>query len=137
VQRSVGDSARYDVFSWRRRRRPAMRLAALHVLLGLKSEGVEPTLILWALVRELRGLWQAQERDRLRSNSAQRLESGGEALAACAIARTARCPCALARSGQRHGQDHQGAGAGDAWTALTGSPAAWPALCKPRWIQAG
>ncbi len=40
---------------------------ALHVLLGLKSEGVEPTLILWALVRELRGLWQARERGRLRS----------------------------------------------------------------------
>src|SRR5260370_25136244 len=41
----------------------------MRVLLGLKSEGVEPTLILWALVRELRGLWQARERDRLRSNA--------------------------------------------------------------------
>jgi DNA polymerase III subunit delta len=49
-----------------RRRPPAMR-RALRVLLGLKSEGVEPTLILWALVRELRGLWQARERERLRS----------------------------------------------------------------------
>ena len=47
-----------------------MRARALRILLGLKSEGVEPTLILWALVRELRGLWQARERERLRSQSA-------------------------------------------------------------------
>ena len=50
---------------------------ALRVLLGLKSEGVEPTLILWALVRELRGLWQAREREPAALHSArQRLEPG-------------------------------------------------------------
>src|SRR6266403_1577774 len=67
VLRSVGDSARYDVFQLAEAAAGGEAERALRVLFGLKSEGVEPTLILWALVRELRGLWQARERDRLRS----------------------------------------------------------------------
>ena len=67
VLRSVGDSARYDVFQLAQAAADGDAARALHVLLGLKSEGVEPTLILWALVREVRGLWQARERNRLRS----------------------------------------------------------------------
>ena len=61
--RSVGDSARYDVFQLAEAAAAGEAARALRVLLGLKSEGVEPTLILWALVRELRGLWQARERE--------------------------------------------------------------------------
>src|SRR6202163_417003 len=67
VLRSVGDSARYDVFQLAEAAAAGDAARALRVLLGLKSEGVEPSLILWALVRYLRGLWQARERDRLRS----------------------------------------------------------------------
>ncbi len=68
VLASVGDSARYDVFQLAEAAAAGDAERALRVLLGLKSEGIEPTLILWALVRELRGLWQARERERLRSN---------------------------------------------------------------------
>ena len=84
VLRSVGDSARYDVFQLAQAAAAGDAARALRVLLGLKSEGVEPTLILWALVRELRGLWQARERERLRSRSGarQRLEPGRHAVAA-------------------------------------------------------
>ena len=57
---SVADSARYDVFQLGEAAGEGDAARALRVLLGLKSEGVEPTLILWALVRELRGLAQAQ-----------------------------------------------------------------------------
>src|SRR6202521_4521007 len=67
VLRSVGDSARYDVFQLAEAAAAGDGERALRVLLGLKSEGVEPSLILWALGRELRGLWQAREGDRLRS----------------------------------------------------------------------
>ena len=56
VLRSVGDSARYDVFQLASAAAAGDAQRALKVLLGLKSEGVEPTLILWALLRELRGL---------------------------------------------------------------------------------
>ncbi len=55
VLRSVGDSARYDVFQLAEAAAAGDAARALRVLLGLKSEGVEPTLILWALLRELRG----------------------------------------------------------------------------------
>ena len=32
---------------------------ALHVLAGLRAEGVEPTLVLWALNKAVRDLWSA------------------------------------------------------------------------------
>ena len=35
----------------------AMRRRALRILEGLRAEGVEPTLVLWALSREMRALW--------------------------------------------------------------------------------
>ncbi len=64
VMRTVGESARYDVFQLAEAAAAGDAARALRVLTGLRGEGAEPTLILWALVRELRGLWQARERDR-------------------------------------------------------------------------
>jgi DNA polymerase-3 subunit delta len=64
VMRTVGDSARYDVFQLAEAAAAGDAARALRVLTGLRGEGAEPTLILWALVRELRGLWQARERER-------------------------------------------------------------------------
>ena len=106
--RAVGDSARYDVFQLGEAAAAGDAPRALRVLMGLRNEGVEPTLILWALVRELRGLWQARERTapalELRAAA---LESGGDAVAARARARSARCRsrgcCAQAiTDGPRH-----------------------------------
>jgi DNA polymerase III subunit delta len=96
VLRAVGDSARYDVFQLAQSAAAGDAARALHVLLGLKGEGVEPSLILWALVRELRGLWQARERERLRSNA----RGSGWNLAASPSA--------------------QALAAGDAWSSITG-----------------
>ncbi len=108
VLRSVGDSAG-----------DAPR--ALRVLLGLKSEGVEPTLILWALLRELRGLWQARERDRLRSAD----RGSGWNLAAQpsprARSRMHTMPLAALLLEAGHADRIiKGMAAGDAWSALTG-----------------
>ncbi len=64
VMRTVGESARYDVFQLAEAAAAGDAARALKVLTGLRGEGTEPTLVLWALVRELRGLWQARERDR-------------------------------------------------------------------------
>jgi DNA polymerase III subunit delta len=64
VMRTVGDSARYDVFQLAEAAAAGEAARALRVLTVLRGEGAEPALILWALVRELRGLWQARERDR-------------------------------------------------------------------------
>jgi DNA polymerase-3 subunit delta len=125
VLRSVGDSARYDVFQLAEAAAAGDAARALRVLLGLKSEGVEPTLILWALVRELRGMWQARERERLRSNA----RGSGWNLAANpsprALARLKRLPLApLLLQASHADRVIKGLAPGDAWgaiTALTGA----------------
>jgi DNA polymerase-3 subunit delta len=121
VLRSVGDSARYDVFQLAEAAAGGDAARALRVLLGLKSEGVEPTLILWALVRELRGMWQARERDRLRSA----VRGSGWNLAANpsgrALARLKKLPLApLLMQASHTDRVIKGLAAGDAWSALTG-----------------
>jgi DNA polymerase-3 subunit delta len=121
VLRSVGDSARYDVFQLAAAAAAGDARRALRVLLGLKSEGVEPTLILWALVRELRGLWQARERDRLRSQ----VRGSGWNLAATpsprALSRLKVLPLAeLLRQASHADRVIKGVAAGDPWSALTG-----------------
>lgn len=121
VLRSVGDSARYDVFQLAEAAAAGDAARALRVLLGLKSEGVEPTLILWALVRELRGLWQARERNRLRSND----RGSGWNLAATptprALSRLNTLPLArLLRQASHADRVIKGQAAGDAWSVLTG-----------------
>ena len=66
VQAGVSQSARYDVFALAQSAAAGEQARAARVLDGLKHDGVEPTLILWALVREIRGLWQLKERERLK-----------------------------------------------------------------------
>jgi DNA polymerase III subunit delta len=121
VLRSVGDSARYDVFQLAEAAAAGDAARALRVLLGLKSEGVEPTLILWALVRELRGMWQARDRARFRSNA----RGSGWNLAANpsprALARLKRLPLApLLLQASLADRVIKGLAPGDAWSAITG-----------------
>ena len=121
VLRSVGDSARYDVFQLAEAAAAGDAARALHVLLGLKSEGVEPTLILWALVRELRGLWQARERKRLHSTvrgSGWNLAAGPSPRALSRLKQLPLAPLLL----QASDTDRviKGLAAGDAWGALIG-----------------
>jgi DNA polymerase-3 subunit delta len=121
VLRSVGDSARYDVFQLAQAAAAGDAERAFRVLLGLKSEGVEPTLILWALLRELRGMWQARERGRLRSAA----RGSGWNLAATpsprALSRLKKLPLApLLMQASNTDRVIKGLAAGDAWSALTG-----------------
>jgi DNA polymerase-3 subunit delta len=121
VIKSVGDSARYDVFQLAEAAAAGDAARALRVLLGLKSEGVEPTLILWALLRELRGMWQARERGRLRNNA----RGSGWNLAATpserAMARLKKLALAplMIQAGHTD-RVIKGLAPGDAWSTLTG-----------------
>ncbi|MEO0972036.1 MAG: DNA polymerase III subunit delta [Pseudomonadota bacterium] len=56
VREAVADSARYDVFSLADAALAAQGPRALRVLDGLRAEGTDPTLVLWAVTRELRTL---------------------------------------------------------------------------------
>lgn len=68
---SVGDSARYDVFTLGDAARAGNAARALRILEGLRAEGVEATLVLWSLLRELRA--QLQGHGRLSRRAAPRL----------------------------------------------------------------
>lgn len=125
VRSSIGDSARYDVFQLGTAAMAGDAGRALRILAGLKNEGVEPTLILWALVRELRGLWQVRERSRLRSGN----RGGGWNQAATpspeALARMGKVPLAqLLREAHRADRIIKGLAGGDPWTAITALAAA-------------
>ncbi len=50
----VADSARYDVFTLAAASFAGDTARALHILAGLRAEGIEPPLVLWALVSDLR-----------------------------------------------------------------------------------
>ena len=121
VLRSVGDSARYNVFQLGIAAAGGDGERALRILLGLKNEGVEPTLILWALVRELRGLWQARERLRTRSNSRGTGWHQAATPTPQALARSPRLPLAqLLRQAHQTDRVVKGSAGGDPWTALIG-----------------
>jgi DNA polymerase-3 subunit delta len=121
VLRSVGDSARYDVFQLAEAAAAGDAGRALRVLLGLKSEGVEPTLILWALVRELRGLWQTRERNRLRSGMRGSAWNQAATPAPRALSRMGKLPLdRLIRQASHTDRVIKGLAPGDAWSELTG-----------------
>jgi DNA polymerase-3 subunit delta len=121
VMRSVGDSARYNVYQLAEAASGGDAPRALHILSGLRGEGVEPTLILWALVRELRGLWQARERNRLRSNERGSAWNLASPPSPRALARAGTLPLGalLIQAGDAD-RILKGLQSGDPWTAITG-----------------
>ncbi len=62
VRLAVANSARYDIFQLSDAALNGDAARALRILAGLRSEGTEAPLILWALAKELRSLWQGQMR---------------------------------------------------------------------------
>ena len=57
AQASIADSARFDVFQLGEAALGADVPRALRILAGLRSEGVEATLALWSLSREIHNVW--------------------------------------------------------------------------------
>ncbi len=66
VQASIADSARFDVFQLGEAALGADVPRALRILSGLHSEGVEPTLALWSLSREIHSAWGTTQSDNSR-----------------------------------------------------------------------
>ncbi len=119
VQAWVGSSARYDVYALADAASRGQPRRALQVLEGLKAEGTEPTLILWALGRELRGLWQARERDRLRSGGGGSGWNMANPPNPVALQRSRKLPLAqLMREAAVADRIIKGQARGDVWTSL-------------------
>jgi len=119
AMRAVGDSARYDVFQLAEAAAGGDARRALRILAGLKSEGADPVLILWALVRELRALWQARERARLGSSAAGAGWNQAAQPSPRALRRAPKLPLArLIEQASRTDRTIKGISPGDPWAAI-------------------
>ena len=114
VLASVADSARFDVFGLGEAVLAGEAARALRVLAGLRAEGTEPTLVLWALSRALRDLWSARGGERPPAWQ-QRHRAALEQ----ALRRASRLPfTALAQRAARVDRMIKGRVVGDAWDEL-------------------
>jgi DNA polymerase-3 subunit delta len=130
---SVGDSARFDVFQLGESVLAGDTERALRMLAGLHAEGVEATLVLWALTKAVRDLWGSVTaapgaRPRAWGRQAAALEKGAR--------RASRLPfSALAIRASRADRMIKGRLFGDAWdemALLAADICGRPALRAPR-----
>ena len=123
VQAAVANSARYDVFQLAEAALAGDAPRSLRILEGLRAEGAEPPLVLWALCRDLRALAD------LRNGVAKRAygvaaERHAE-LVERASKRIGREPIEpWFETAARIDRQVKGQAPGEAWTTLTGLVAA-------------
>jgi DNA polymerase III subunit delta len=115
VRSSVADSARFDVFQLGEAVLDGSAARALRVLAGLRAEGTEPTLALWALTRALHDVWSAWSGAPGPSRGWQRQSAALER----AVRRAPRLPFAqLTARAAAADRMIKGRLAGDAWDEL-------------------
>jgi DNA polymerase-3 subunit delta len=116
AQAGVGDSARFDVFQLGEAALAGDVPRSLRILAGLRSEGVEPTLALWSLSREIHNAWGTTQNDGVNSRSWQRPTAALEN----AKRRAPRLPYArLAVRISRADRMIKGQHRGDAWDEMS------------------
>jgi DNA polymerase III subunit delta len=117
---AIGDSARYDVLQLGEAAAGGDAPRALRILTGLRNEGVDPVLILWALLRELRGMYQAREAQRLGSRPAPSAWNQAARPSQRALDRLRKVPLErLLAQAARTDRIIKGLASGDAWSAIT------------------
>jgi DNA polymerase III subunit delta len=115
VLASVADSARFDVFQLSEAALAGSAARALRVLAGLRAEGTEPTLVLWALTKALHDAWGA-----LSGGGAQRgWQRGGAALEEARRRAPRMAFTALTARATRADRVIKGRLPGNAWDELT------------------
>lgn len=116
VLSSVADSARFDVFQLSEAVLAGSAGRALRVLAGLRGEGTEPTLVLWALTKALHDAWNA----RSGSGGGTRIWGRQGAALEQARRRAPRMPfSALTLRAARADRIIKGRTVGNAWDELT------------------
>jgi DNA polymerase-3 subunit delta len=115
VQASLGDSARFDVFQLGEAALGADVPRALRILGGLRSEGVEPVLVLWSINKEIHSAWGTTSEAKGPPRGYQRPSAALEN----AKRRAARLPYArLATRASRADRMIKGQLRGDAWDEM-------------------
>lgn len=121
----VADSARFDVFELAAAAFSGQAGRALRILAGLRAEGREPPLILWALLQDLRGLSRVSKRTEHERSSldavfrAEHIWSNRQGPLRAALRRLSRPDIdALLVAAARADRMAKGSLRGDAWTAL-------------------
>jgi len=136
VLASVADSARFDVYQLGEAVLAGDAARALRMLAGLRAEGAEATLVLWALIRALRDAWNA----RAGAAPAPAAWQRRSAALAQAVRRASRLSfAALVARAERADRMIKGRLAGDAWdemALLACELCAVPALAQPPAPQA-
>ena len=124
VAELVADSARYDVFELSAAAFSGEPGRALRILAGLRGEGREPPLVLWALLNDLRGLSRvAQRAERERSLDAifraEQIWSRRQEPLRAALRRLSRADIdSLLLAAAAADRMAKGSLGGDAWVAL-------------------
>ncbi len=130
VQNAVANSARYDIFQLGEAALDGDMPRSMRILDGLRAEGAEPPLVLWAICRELRALADAR-------TGAERPAYGAQAeRRAALLKRAARRTTGHALEplfAAAAGVDRQikGLAKGEPWTSLTGLVAALAGVRLP------
>jgi DNA polymerase-3 subunit delta len=125
VRDAVSDSARYDVFKLADAAVAGDLGRALRVLSGLRAEGMEPPIVLWALTREVRTAEQVRwlmdhGTSRQAAMGKARVWSSRAGLVARAVSRHDGASLrALTRLAARADRFAKGSERGDPWQALT------------------
>ena len=115
VLAAVADSARFDVFQLGEALLNGDAARALRMLAGLRGEGTEATLVLWALTKAVRDIWNAHTGGASRAPAWQRQA----AALAQAQRRAARLPFrGLIRRATRADRMIKGRLGGDAWDEM-------------------
>jgi DNA polymerase-3 subunit delta len=115
AQASIADSARFDVFQLGEAALGGDVPRALRILAGLRSEGVEATLALWSLNREIHNVWGTTD-----ASSGQRSWQKPSAALENAKRRAGKLPYArLAARLSRADRMIKGQHRGDAWDEMS------------------
>jgi len=132
VMAAVANSARYDVYQLGEAALDGDAERSLRILEGLRGEGTEPPLVLWALCRELRALAAARENPGAETGYGRQAERRA-ALLARAAGRMAGQPLGpLFIDAGRVDRQVKGLGTGDPWTGLTALVAAIAGVRLPQ-----
>jgi DNA polymerase-3 subunit delta len=132
VQAAVANSARYDVFQLGEAALAGDAPRSLRILEGLRAEGAEPPLVLWALCREMRAV--ADVRNGVARKGYGAIQERHDELVRRAAKRTAGQPIepwfeAAARIDRE--VKGQAETKGDPWTSLTGLVASMSGVHLP------